>query len=170
MLALVIVCGPMWWRAQAHDARPSPATFQWVDPDWAPVPLVPADNPMTSAKVPAWPTPYDKRLSIDQTISCSSCHQQAKAFTDGERTHRGVNGLAGTRNAMTLTNVAYYPTYTWANPIITSLERQMLVPLFGDHPLEMGMVGRGGTHSRVCLKTRTVHPFCRGLSRRRRPD
>jgi len=74
-------------------------------------------------------------------MSCASCHQQAKAFTDGERTHRGVNGLSGTRNAMTLTNAAYYPTYTWANPIITSLERQMLVPLFGDHPLEMGMVG-----------------------------
>lgn len=141
-LALVIVCGPMWWRAQARDTRSSPATFQWVKPDWAPVPLVPADNAMTSAKVQLGRLLfYDKRLSIDQTISCGSCHQQAKAFTDGERTHLGVNGLAGTRNAMTLTNVAYYPTYTWANPIITSLERQMLVPLFGDHPLEMGMVG-----------------------------
>ena len=141
-LAVAIVCGPVWWRAQARGSQPSPATFQWAKPDWAPVPLVPADNPMTSAKVQLGRLLfYDKRLSVDETLSCSTCHQQAKAFTDGKRTHRGVNGLPGTRNAMTLTNVAYYPTYTWANPIITSLERQMLVPLFGDHPLEMGMVG-----------------------------
>jgi len=140
--ALVLFYGPAWWRAQARESQPSQSTFQWSKPGWAPVPLVPADNPMTSAKVQLGRLLfYDKRLSIDQTLSCGSCHQQAKAFTDGERTHRGVNGLPGTRNAMTLTNVAYYPTYTWANPIITSLERQMLVPLFGDHPLEMGMVG-----------------------------
>jgi len=42
---------------------------------------------------------------------------------------------------MALTDVAYFPTFTWANPNITSLEKQMLIPLFGDHPLEMGMVG-----------------------------
>jgi len=140
--ALTLFCGPAWWRAQARDSQPSQSMFQWAKPVWAPVPLVPADNPMSQAKVQLGRILfYDKRLSIDLTLSCGSCHQQAKAFTDGERTHRGVNGLDGTRNAMTLANVAYYPTYTWANPIITSLERQMLVPLFGDHPLEMGMVG-----------------------------
>jgi len=141
VLALVTVCGPAVWRAHAGNST-QPEAFQWAKPSWAPVPLVPADNPMSSAKVQLGRFLfYDKRLSIDQSMSCASCHQQAKAFTDGERTHRGVNGLSGTRNAMTLTNAAYYPTYTWANPIITSLERQMLVPLFGDHPLEMGMVG-----------------------------
>jgi len=140
-LALATVCGPAVWRAHAGSPT-QPEAFQWAKPDWAPAPLAPADNPMSSAKVQLGRFLfYDKRLSIDQSMSCASCHQQAKAFTDGERTHRGVNGLSGTRNAMTLTNAAYYPTYTWANPIITSLERQMLVPLFGDHPLEMGMVG-----------------------------
>ena len=141
VLALATVCGPAVWRAHAGNST-HPEAFQWAKPDWAPVPLVPADNPMSNAKVKLGRFLfYDRRLSIDQSMSCASCHQQAKAFTDGERTHRGVNGLSGTRNAMTLTNAAYYPTYTWANPIITSLERQMLVPLFGDHPLEMGMVG-----------------------------
>ena len=141
-LVLAIVGGPVWWQAQARDSEPAPAIFQWAKPDWAPDPLVPADNSMTSAKVQLGRLLfYDKRLSIDGSMSCGSCHQQCLAFTDGERTHRGVNGLPGTRNAMTLTNVAYYPTYTWANPNITLLERQMLVPLFGDHPLEMGMVG-----------------------------
>ena len=84
---------------------------------------------------------YDKRLSIDESMSCSTCHQQSRAFTDGERTHLGVNGLPGNRNAMTLTNVAFFPSYTWANPTVKSLEKQMLIPLFGDHPLEMGMTG-----------------------------
>ena len=142
ILALVSFCGPVWWRAQAQGSQQSQPAFQWTKPDWAPVPIVPSDNAMNNAKVELGRLLfYDKRLSIDETMSCGSCHQQARAFTDGERTHRGVNGLPGNRNAMTLTNVAYYPTYTWANPIITSLEKQMLVPLFGDHPLEMGMVG-----------------------------
>ena len=141
-VTLLIFCGPLWWHSQARETEPSQITFHWPKPDWVPVPLVPADNPMTSDKVQLGRLLfYDKRLSIDQSMSCGSCHQQCLAFTDGESTHVGVNGLRGMRNAMTLTNVAYFPTYTWANPNITSLERQMLVPLFGDHPLEMGMVG-----------------------------
>jgi cytochrome c peroxidase len=85
---------------------------------------------------------YDKRLSRDGSLSCATCHQQARAFTDGKPVHVGVNGEPGARNAMTLTNVAFFPTYTWANPLLTSLERQMQVPLFGDHPIEMGMTGQ----------------------------
>jgi len=84
---------------------------------------------------------YDERLSRDGSLSCANCHQQARAFTDGKPVHLGVNGELGIRNAMTLTNVAYLPTYTWTNPLLTSLEQQMQVPLFGDHPIEMGMAG-----------------------------
>jgi len=134
---------PLSGQAEASATQLANAeTFRWNKPTWAPTPPVPADNPMSEAKVSLGRFLfYDKRLSVDNTMSCGSCHQQARAFTDGERLHRGVNGLPGKRNAMTLTNVAYLPSYTWANPSITSLERQMLIPLFGDHPLEMGMVG-----------------------------
>ncbi|HTZ83185.1 MAG TPA: di-heme enzyme [Candidatus Acidoferrales bacterium] len=125
-----------------RDASASGENFRWTKPDWAPTPLVPKDNPMTDAKVRLGRFLfYDKKLSIDQTMSCASCHQQSRAFTDGQRSHLGVNGLPGNRNAMTLTNVAFSPSYTWANPLITSLEKQMLVPLFSDFPLEMGMAG-----------------------------
>ncbi len=130
------------WPQFSGPAPISVEVFHWAKPTWAPTPLVPKDNPMSDAKVQLGRALfYDKRLSIDESMSCSSCHQPARAFTDGERTHLGVNGLPGNRNAMTLTNVAFFPSYTWANPTVTSLEKQMLIPLFGDHPLEMGMTG-----------------------------
>ena len=135
--------GSVWACPQSDEALSAAAqAFHWAKPAWAPTPLVPKDNPMSDVKV--WlgrALFYDKRLSLDESMSCSTCHQQSRAFTDGERTHLGVNGLPGNRNAMTLTNVAFFPSYTWANPSVTSLEKQMLIPLFGDHPLEMGMTG-----------------------------
>ena len=135
--------GSVWACPQSNGSPPPSAeTFHWTKPGWAPTPLVPKDNPMSDAKVRLGRALfYDKRLSIDESMSCSTCHQQPRAFTDGERTHLGVNGLPGNRNAMTLTNVAFFPSYTWANPTVKSLEKQMLIPLFGDHPLEMGMTG-----------------------------
>ena len=118
------------------------AAFTWRKPPWAPTPLVPNDNPMSEAKVRLGRLLfYDKRLSLDESMSCGSCHQQKRGFTDGMPSHVGVNGEPGRRNVMPLANVVFFPSYTWANPNVTSLENQMLIPLFGDHPLEMGMVG-----------------------------
>jgi cytochrome c peroxidase len=85
---------------------------------------------------------YDKRLSADQSMSCATCHQQDKAFTDGLSVATGVTGQKGARSAMGLANVAYLPVLTWSNPNLTALEVQALVPIFGEHPVEMGMAGR----------------------------
>ncbi len=118
------------------------SAFAWNKPAWAPTPVVPVDNPMNAAKVALGRDLfYDRRLSLDRSISCASCHQQARAFTDGQRVHLGVTGEPGIRSSMTLTNVAFLSSYTWANPLLTSLEKQMQVPLFSEHPLEMGMAG-----------------------------
>jgi cytochrome c peroxidase len=84
---------------------------------------------------------YETRLSANGTMSCGTCHEQALAFTDGQMTHFGVTGEIGIRNAMTLTNISYFPSYTWANPSLGSLEKQIQIPLFSDHPIEMGMMG-----------------------------
>jgi cytochrome c peroxidase len=114
-------------------------------PAWVPPPAVPADNPMSPAKVLLGRHLFhDKRLSADGTIACASCHEQARAFTDGHAVSRGVGGQAGSRSAMSLANVAYLPVLTWQNPQLTSLEVQALIPLFGEHPVEMGMAGREG--------------------------
>jgi len=56
-------------------------------------------------------------------------------------TATGSTGEKHRRNSMSLTNVAYNATYTWAHSGITSLERHILLPLFGDGPVEMGAAG-----------------------------
>ena len=117
--------------------------WHWPLPDWVPPPAVPADNPMTADKVALGRHLfYDKRLSADGTMACASCHEQARAFTDGRAVSPGVTGQLGTRSAMSLANVAYLPVLTWQNPQLTSLEVQALIPLFGEHPVEMGLAGR----------------------------
>lgn len=85
---------------------------------------------------------YDARLSGNGKMSCASCHDQAKAFTDGRGTSLGSLGESTPRSAQHLSNVAYHPTLTWANPSLVSLERQMETPLFGENPVEMGVNDR----------------------------
>ena len=85
---------------------------------------------------------YDADLSVDGTLSCASCHEQHRAFADGNATHPGVKGAAGRRNVMGLANVAYLSPLTWADPAQTTLEAQVAAPVTGDHPVEMGMRGQ----------------------------
>jgi cytochrome c peroxidase len=118
-------------------------SWQWPLPAWVPPPAVPADNPMSVAKVELGRHLFfDTRLSANGAMSCASCHDPALAFTDGKAGSQGVTGEIGTRSAMSLANVAYLPVLTWQNPQLTSLEVQALIPLFGEHPVEMGMAGR----------------------------
>lgn len=85
---------------------------------------------------------YDVRLSGNQTQACASCHVQARAFTDGRERSVGSTGERGPRNAPSLANVVYMPTLNWANPTLTELERHILVPMFGENPVELGLAGR----------------------------
>lgn len=114
--------------------------YRWDKPSWVPDPVVPKDNPMSEAKVELGRHLfYDKRLSSNKTMACATCHKQEKAFTDGKALSPGVNGVDGVRSAMMLANVAYLPVLTWANPNQKLLEKQMLVPIFGNNPVELGM-------------------------------
>jgi len=81
---------------------------------------------------------YDPRLSGNGTQSCASCHRQELAFTDGRARALGSTGQAHERSAMSLVNVREFKALTWANPSMTSLEKQALTPMFGDHPVELG--------------------------------
>ena len=84
---------------------------------------------------------YDPRLSGNGTQACSSCHLQARAFTDGLVAPIGSTGEVLRRNSMSLTNVAYNPNQTWASSVLVHLEQQALVPMFGDNPIELGITG-----------------------------
>src|SRR5215510_12381742 len=119
---------------------PAQTAYEWTLPAGFPPPNVPADNPMSVAKANLGRHLfYDKRLSANQTQSCATCHEQARAFTDGRAGSVGSTGEVHRRGSMSLVNVAYAEALTWANPSMTRLEDQALVPMYGDHPIELGL-------------------------------
>lgn len=142
VVAGVLLAGIALASATTVTLAQPQSPYRWQIPPWLPPPLVPADNPMSDAKVDLGRHLfYDKRLSRDGSMSCATCHEQALAFTDGRPTPSGVTGERHPRNAMSLANVAYLPVLTWANPLLTRLEHQALIPLFGEPPVEMGLTG-----------------------------
>lgn len=117
--------------------------YRWELPAGFPDPAVPADNPMSAAKVELGRHLfYDTRLSANGTQACGSCHLQSRAFSDGRATALGSTGESHRRNSMSLANVAYAASLTWANPVLPDLEAQAMVPLFGEHPVELGLAGQ----------------------------
>lgn len=132
--------------AGALDTRTAPpdgsviGAFRWELPATFPRPPISLDNPMSDEKVELGRHLfYDKRLSGNGSQSCASCHKQERAFADERAVGLGSTGALHTRSSMSLANVAYSPTLTWANPLMRELERQLQVPLFGDNPIELGM-------------------------------
>ncbi len=124
-------------------AHPPPPPYEWRLPPGFPVPKVPADNPMTAAKVELGRRLfYDRALSGNGTYACSSCHRQALAFTDGRARAVGSTGEPHPRSSMSLANVAYGVTLTWADPRLTRLEDQARSPMLNEHPVELGLSGR----------------------------
>ena len=116
--------------------------FVWQLPRGVPRPRVPSDNPMSAAKVRLGRQLfYDARLSGNGTFSCASCHQQRFAFTDGLPHAVGSTGQSHARSAMSLANVAFNASYGWADSRARTLEAQMAVPMFNEHPIEMGIKG-----------------------------
>ena len=89
---------------------------------------VPADNVQTVEKIQLGKRLFnDKRLSADGTISCASCHQQHKGFSDGLTFAKGISGQIGVRNSPTIFNAAFYKTF-FVDGRKSSLEEQALAP------------------------------------------
>lgn len=100
---------------------------------------VPHDNPQTPAKIALGDKLFhDARLSGTGEISCSSCHLDAIAFSDGRPVSRGVRKAKGTRNAPTALNAAYSLFQFWDGRA-ESLEQQAAMPLL--NPIEHGLGG-----------------------------
>ena len=138
--AFLVTLGVAAFAARTPPQPPTP--YKWQLPPGLPTPKVPADNPMSDVKVRLGRRLfYDTRLSGNGTFSCASCHQQARAFTDGRAHAIGSTGQAHARSAMSLTNVAYNVSYGWADAVTRSLEAQMAVPMLNEHPIEMGLKG-----------------------------
>ncbi len=127
-------------RIAPAAAADAPSVWSWRLPAGFPVPRVPPDNPMSEVKVALGRRLFhDRRLSLNRTQACADCHRQELAFTDGRAHAIGSTGETHRRGAMSLANVAYGVSLTWADPNLRRLEEQILVPLLGTHPVELGM-------------------------------
>ena len=97
----------------------------------------PADNAPSEDKIALGKQLYfDPRLSADDTISCASCHDPKKGWSNSEQFATGVGGKKGGRNAPTIMNSAYYTFQFWDGRAKT-LEDQALGPIA--NPIEMNM-------------------------------
>lgn len=116
---------------------PSLKEIELSVPAHFPKPVIPADNPLTQAKIDLGKKLFfDPILSKDRSVSCSSCHLQANAFSDPRKISLGVNNVPGTRNAPPLFNLVYHKSFFWdgSNPM---LETQALFPI--EAPFEMNL-------------------------------
>ncbi len=102
-----------------------------------PVPI-PADNPQTPEKIALGDKLFhDTRFSTTGTVSCATCHDAQKVFTDSPlQVSEGIHKLTGTRNAPTVVNSAYFKTVFWDGRS-PDLEDQSLHPFV--NPVEMGL-------------------------------
>jgi len=97
---------------------------------------IPPDNPQTPEKIAlGHKLFFEGRLSADGTVACATCHDPARAFTDGRPTSVGIHGRTGQRNAPTVLNVLYNKSQFWDGRA-KSLEEQAGFPLVNS--VEMG--------------------------------
>ena len=102
-----------------------------------PVPI-PTNNPQTPEKIKLGEKLFnDQRFSSTGKVSCATCHDASKAFTDSPlRTSEGIGKLTGTRNAPTVVNAAYMSKLFWDGRS-PDLEDQAQHPIV--NPVEMGL-------------------------------
>jgi cytochrome c peroxidase len=141
------------WPVLAADVHTPPATAPKRDLPAAPLGLIsvewPVDNPYS---VPKWELGralyFDVRISVDNSVSCATCHSPQFAFADGQPNSAGVQGQRGKRNAPTVINRAYNSVQFWDGRA-ANLEEQAIGPM--ENPAEMGH-----THAGVVAKLQQI--------------
>ena len=109
----------------------------------------PADNPYTKKKAELGKLLYfDKRLSVDGSVSCANCHHPKFAFTDGMPVSTGIRGLKGGRSAPTVLNRAYSLAQFWDGRAAT-LEAQAVGPM-------ANLIEMGNTHESIVKSLRQI--------------
>lgn len=98
--------------------------------------VAPPNNPMSAEKILLGKQLYfDTRLSSDDTVSCATCHDPAKGWSDAGPTSKGVGGQMGGRRSPPVSNSAYSTLQFWDGRA-SSLEEQAKGPI--QNPIEMG--------------------------------
>src|SRR5258706_12031149 len=108
---------------------------------------IPPDNPQTPEKIALGQKLFfDGRLSADGTVACGTCHDPARAFTDGRPTSVGIKGRIGQRNAPTILNALFNKTQFWDGRVNT-LEEQAALPIV--NTVEMGQPSMDAAVARI---------------------
>lgn len=120
---------------------------------------IPPDNPQTPEKIALGQQLFfDARLSADGTVACSTCHNPARAFTDGRSVSIGYKGRVGQRNAPTILNALYNKTQFWDGRVAT-LEEQAAFPIVNS--VEMGQPSLEAAVARIAAIRAYQHAFKR---------
>ncbi len=146
---------------RASDSNAGSSSFEIKMPLGIPIELwsyfVPNHNPVTAAKVELGRKLFfDARLSADGKVSCASCHDPGRAFTDGRKIAEGIGGRLGTRNSPTLLNSMFSAGQFWDGRAGT-LEEQAKMPLTNMD--EMG----NGSLDEVRAKIAAVPEYVKGF-------
>ena len=132
------------------------AVYEWNLPTGFPAPIVPVDNPMSEAKVTLGKQLFfDQALSFNHSLACASCHQPEFAFAERRKFAVGATGQRLRRNTQALVNVAYNSNLTWAHSGLNTIEQQILIPMFAEDPIELGITG----HEQVVLQRFAQAPY-----------
>lgn len=111
--------------------------FELQVPPGLPTLNIPSDNAMTYAKIELGRQLFfDQRLSLDNTVSCATCHDPRRGWSNGQRFATGIGKQTGARSAPTIVNAAFQRFHFWDGRS-GSLEEQALGPI--QNPIEMGI-------------------------------
>jgi len=133
---------------------PNPSPYQFTYPaNFGNRITIPSDNLTTKEGVGLGRRLfYETRLSANNKLSCGSCHEQSKAFTDGKSFSVGVDGALTSRNSMALVNLLWARKFFWDGRSV-GLEEQAVFPLTNPH--EMGQALDVSAHK---LRNTDVYP------------
>jgi cytochrome c peroxidase len=115
--------------------------------------LIPKDNPMTAEKIALGEKLFfDKRLSVDNTVSCATCHDPATALAESNMVGVGIENKKGARNSPSVLNAMFNESQFWDGRAPT-LEEQSKLPIINS--LEMGMKD----HPQVVAKVKGLSEY-----------
>src|SRR6266851_5424843 len=176
LLTAIIVATVVAGTPTVESAAPKPPPIPQAGPLAQPRPLkqvgipadatrsaIPPDNPQTAGKIALGQKLFfDGRLSADGTVACSTCHDPARAFTDGRSTSIGIQGRVGQRNAPTILNALYNKTQFWDGRVKT-LEEQAALPIVNS--VEMGQPSLDAAVARIAAIGEYQQAFSRVFGR-----
>lgn len=157
-IVLIVVCFFLGCSKEKVGYDPTP--YKLEIPSHFPEMPIPSDNPMTVEGVYLGRMLfYETALSLDNSISCGSCHAPANSFSDQNQFSTGVNGTTGIRNSMALFNLGWQTSYFWDGRAHT-LEEQILEPV--PNPIEMHLQWQEAV-SRLQNKVEYTNQFFRAF-------